>query len=64
MTQIDTLKQELVQKEQEYQDSIHAIDKKVLQDKTQLKKEMLQKVNEVIFFCFLEIISFLGCYKL
>lgn len=48
MNQIDQLKINLTSKEEEYQDNLRSIEKKVFQDKTQLKKEMLQKVNEAV----------------
>ncbi|KAI9359308.1 hypothetical protein DFJ73DRAFT_124516 [Zopfochytrium polystomum] len=35
-------------KEKEYKDSIHSMERKMLQDKSQMKKEMLQKVNEAV----------------
>ncbi|KAJ3331684.1 hypothetical protein HDU76_002486 [Blyttiomyces sp. JEL0837] len=35
-------------KEKEYKDIIHNMERKVLQDKNQMKKEMLQKVNEAV----------------
>ncbi|KAJ3105506.1 hypothetical protein HDU97_007985, partial [Phlyctochytrium planicorne] len=35
-------------KEKEYKDIIHSMERKVLQDKNQMKKEMLQKVNEAV----------------
>ena len=46
--QIKSLKHTLELKEQEYQENLHSIEKKVLQDKSQLKKEMLQKVHEAV----------------
>jgi len=48
VNQIDQLKLGLVKKDEEFQDSLRSIEKKVFQDKTQLKKEMLQKVNEAV----------------
>ncbi|KAK5667801.1 hypothetical protein QVD99_005646 [Batrachochytrium dendrobatidis] len=38
----------LEKKECEYRDTIHNIERKVLQDKNQMKREMLQKVNEAV----------------
>ncbi|KAJ3125426.1 ubiquitin-like protein atg8 [Physocladia obscura] len=35
-------------REKEYKDVIHSMERKVLQDKTNMKKEMLQKVNEAV----------------
>ncbi|KAI8611593.1 hypothetical protein BC830DRAFT_1140590 [Chytriomyces sp. MP71] len=35
-------------REREYKDVIHTMERKVLQDKNQMKKEMLQKVNEAV----------------
>ncbi|KAJ3068809.1 hypothetical protein HDU98_008086 [Podochytrium sp. JEL0797] len=35
-------------REREYKDVIHTMERKVLQDKSQMKKEMLQKVNEAV----------------
>ena len=42
------LKQLLEQREREYKNNIHDLERKVLQDKNQMKKEMLHKVNEAV----------------
>jgi hypothetical protein len=46
--QIRVLKGTLEQKEKEYKDIIHTMERKILQDKNVMKKEMLQKVNEAV----------------
>ncbi|OAJ44441.1 hypothetical protein BDEG_27667 [Batrachochytrium dendrobatidis JEL423] len=47
-TQFIHYKTLLEKKECEYRDTIHNIERKVLQDKNQMKREMLQKVNEAV----------------
>ncbi|KAJ1327308.1 hypothetical protein BSLG_010650 [Batrachochytrium salamandrivorans] len=46
--QIVQCKDLLENKRIEYRDTIHNIERKVLQDKNQMKREMLQKVNEAV----------------
>lgn len=46
--QIKHLNALLEQKEREYKDIIHTMERKILQDKNLMKKEMLQKVNEAV----------------
>jgi hypothetical protein len=46
--QIRVLNGTLEQKEKEYKDIIHTMERKILQDKNVMKKEMLQKVNEAV----------------
>ena len=46
--QIENLELQLVLKEKQYQDTIHAMERKILQDKNQVKKEMIEKVNDVV----------------
>ncbi|KAI8909707.1 hypothetical protein EDD86DRAFT_206108 [Gorgonomyces haynaldii] len=38
----------LEKKEQEYKDTVHTLERKVLQDKNRMKREMLQKLNEAV----------------
>ncbi|KAJ3324013.1 hypothetical protein HDV06_000989 [Boothiomyces sp. JEL0866] len=38
----------LEKKENEYRETVHNLERKVLQDKSQMKREMLQKVNEAV----------------
>ncbi|KAJ3225724.1 hypothetical protein HK099_006337 [Clydaea vesicula] len=46
--QIRYMRQQLDLKEKEYKEVIHSMERKVLQDKNLMKKEMLQKVNEAV----------------
>lgn len=46
--QIRILKNTLEEKEKEYKEVIHTMERKILQDKNVMKKEMLQKVNEAV----------------
>lgn len=43
-----TLNRRLELKEKEFKDLVHSMERKVLQDKNQMKKEMLHKVNEAV----------------
>ncbi|KAI9002353.1 hypothetical protein BC832DRAFT_593657 [Gaertneriomyces semiglobifer] len=43
-----SLKAQLENKEKQYKETIHSIERKVIQDKNSVKKEMLQKVNEAV----------------
>jgi len=47
-TEIENLKRTIVENEEEYKTTIYNMEKRMLQDKTKLRKEMLQKVNEVV----------------
>lgn len=46
--QLKQYKALLEKKEVEYRDTVHNLERKVLQDKNQMKREMLQKVNEAV----------------
>ncbi|KAJ3163227.1 hypothetical protein HDU86_002397 [Geranomyces michiganensis] len=46
--QLQYLKGQLEEKERTFKDTVHNIERKVLQDKNLLKREMLQKVNEAV----------------
>ncbi|KAI8917144.1 hypothetical protein DFJ77DRAFT_335308 [Powellomyces hirtus] len=46
--QLKYLKGQLEAKERQFKETIHNIERKVLQDKNMLKREMLQKVNEAV----------------
>ena len=46
--QLRHYKQLLEKKELEYRDTIHNLERKVLQDKNRMKREMLQKLNEAV----------------
>ncbi|KAI8899901.1 hypothetical protein BC833DRAFT_524113 [Globomyces pollinis-pini] len=46
--QLKMYKALLERKENEYRETIHNLERKVLQDKSQMKREMLQKVNEAV----------------
>lgn len=46
--QIRFLKNLVESKEKEHKDIIHTMERKILQDKNVMKKEMLQKVNEAV----------------
>ena len=46
--QIEHLELQLLVNEKKYQDTIHAMERKILQDKNQVKKEMIEKVNDVV----------------
>ncbi|KAJ3182622.1 hypothetical protein HDU87_007960 [Geranomyces variabilis] len=46
--QLIYLKGQLEAKERTFKDTVHNIERKVLQDKNMLKREMLQKVNEAV----------------
>ncbi|KAI8592296.1 hypothetical protein BDZ88DRAFT_277487 [Geranomyces variabilis] len=46
--QLMYLKGQLEAKERTFKDTVHNIERKVLQDKNMLKREMLQKVNEAV----------------
>jgi hypothetical protein len=46
--QLKQFKLLLEKKEHEYRDTVHSLERKVLQDKSQMKREMLQKMNEAV----------------
>jgi myosin heavy subunit len=46
--QLKHVKHLLERKEKEFAETIHNLERKVLQDKSQMKREMLQKVNEAV----------------
>ncbi|KAJ3027247.1 hypothetical protein HDV00_011336 [Rhizophlyctis rosea] len=46
--ELDDLKKELKAKERDYKETIYNLERKVLHDKNQMKKEMLSKVNEAV----------------
>jgi myosin heavy subunit len=46
--QLKQLRHLLEKKEKEYTETVHNLERKVLQDKSQMKREMLQKVNEAV----------------
>lgn len=46
--QIHSLEILLQDREKEYKEVIHSMERKILQDKNAIKKEMLQKVNEAV----------------
>lgn len=45
--QLNSAKNLLERKEFEFKETIHNLERKVLQDKNRMKREMLQKLNEV-----------------
>ncbi|KAJ3317108.1 hypothetical protein HDU93_004196, partial [Gonapodya sp. JEL0774] len=46
--EVEALKAQLVEKERAYKEAIHSLERKVLQDKSHLKKEMLAKVDTAV----------------
>ncbi|KXS11444.1 hypothetical protein M427DRAFT_35818, partial [Gonapodya prolifera JEL478] len=46
--EVESLRAQLVEKEQTYKDTIHSLERKILQDKSALKKEMLAKVDAAV----------------
>ena len=47
-SKINSLEDQLKKKESDHRSHIHNLERKILQDKNQLKKEMVQKVNEAV----------------
>ena len=45
---VQSLKNQLEKKDKDYRDTVYGLEKRMLQDKNNIKKEMLQRVNEAV----------------
>lgn len=46
-TEMQALKQQIETQEREFKDAVHATERKLIQEKSQIKKEMIQQVNDI-----------------